>query len=303
MSGIIDRLSQIWRMILDIVGQFEFKDLLDVIIIAMLVYGCIKLIRETRAGQLVKGLALLVIAYIVADWLDMVMVSGLLAQFMTFAVVALVILFQPEIRKALEQMGRNNMRRTITGFFTGRDKVSGDTILINAIDNIVDAAADLQKTQTGALIVFERNTNLSEIAQSGTIIDADAESQLIGNIFYNKAPLHDGAMIIRDGRILAAGCILPLTSRKNVNADLGTRHRAALGISEDSDAIALVVSEETGQISLAQNGVLTRNYSKAHLKETLEEILLLKSDSEESNKGFFGRFKRNTRKGGTEDVK
>ena len=295
MNTIIEHLRNGLGIARNVISNFQFKDILDIFVIGLLIYGCVKLVRETRAGQLLKGLGLLAVAYVLSVQFKMVMVSALLSQFVTFAVVALVILFQPEIRKALEQMGRNNMKRTFIGLFS--EKSSDDIAAEEAIDQVAEAAEILQQLKMGALVVFERQTKLNEIVETGTVINADITARLMGNIFYNKAPLHDGAMIIRDGRILAAGCILPLTNRTNVHANLGTRHRAALGISEDSDAVAVAVSEETGQISVAVNGVLNRNFSRTTLKETLSELLTDQSDTGEKGETLLRRFGFGKRKG------
>lgn len=301
MNSLQEHFKQLWTVIFNIASGFTFKDLVDIIVMGLVIYGCIKLIRDTRAGQLIKGLLLLGGLYILSMHFEMVMLSAILDQIVRSTAVVLIILFQPEIRKALEQMGRNNMGRTFKGLFTEKGRTFEEAKIAEVIENVVETAAMLQQMRMGALIVFERRTKLNEIAETGTMINADATAQLMGNIFYNKAPLHDGALIIRDGRILAAGCILPLTGRTNVHANLGTRHRAGLGISEDSDAVAVIVSEETGQISIAQNGVLTRNFTRLTLKETLEDVLLTSGDAKENGrKNIIRKLRLKTRKGGVE---
>ena len=202
--------------------------------------------------------------------------------FVQSAIIVVVILFQPEIRKALEQVGHSNVVKSLGSAVGGKDREAQNQALRKAISGVADATAILQKLRMGALIVFERQTKLGEIAETGTVVEAEPSSQLIANIFFNKAPLHDGAMIIRDGSIYAAGCILPLTSNDNVSAELGTRHRAALGMSENSDAVVVVVSEETGQISIALGGKLTRNYTRATLADRLEELLIGSPESSAS---------------------
>ena len=210
--------------------------------------------------------------------------------FFEAAVVVIAIIFQPEIRKALEQMGRNNTYKKYIKIFTKHHK--GDEWRKAVEKSIVDAADTavlFSRSKTGALLVFERETMLSDIAATGTIIDAETSVALFGNIFFNKAPLHDGASIIRDGKLFAAGCILPLTSNPNVDINLGTRHRAGLGISEQSDAVVLIVSEETGVISLAVNGILLREFTREELIKKLEQFLIYDRgyDDDEPPKKFF----------------
>ena len=217
---------EIFNSILSIIKTIQLRDIVDILAIALLIFGLFKLIQETRAVQLLKGVIMLLIVYFLSSLFGLVMLSSLLRTFFEAAVVVIAIIFQPEIRKALEQMGRM----------------------------------------------------LSDIAATGTIIDAETSVALFGNIFFNKAPLHDGASIIRDGKLFAAGCILPLTSNPNVDINLGTRHRAGLGISEQSDAVVLIVSEETGVISLAVNGILLREFTREELIKKLEQFLIYVSE-------------------------
>ena len=263
-----------WEWMVSIAMNFQFKDAVDIVIVALLIYGVVKLVRETRAGQLVKGLFLLVILFIISSYFNLVMVSRVLAYFFQFAFVAILIVFQPEIRKALEQVGRNNVGQSIAAVVTGRDRSYDRAQIRKAINAVVDGVGILQQLKMGALIVFERKTKLGDIIETGTQINCEPSGQIVGNIFFNKAPLHDGAMIIRDGMIHAAGCILPLTKNSSVSAELGTRHRAALGVSEESDAVVVVVSEETGQISVAVNGVLARRFTRDTLRDVLEGYLI-----------------------------
>lgn len=266
--------------------NFQFKDAVDIIIVALLIYGVVKLVRETRAGQLVKGLFLLVILFIISSYFNLVMVSRVLAYFFQFAFVAILIVFQPEIRKALEQVGRNNVGQSIAAVVTGRDRSYDRTQIRKAINAVVDGVGILQQLKMGALIVFERKTKLGDIIETGTQINCEPSGQIVGNIFFNKAPLHDGAMIIRDGMIHAAGCILPLTKNTSVSAELGTRHRAALGVSEESDAVVVVVSEETGQISVAVNGVLARRFTRDTLRDVLEGYLIPQEEASTVRRKF-----------------
>lgn len=275
MDGILNAVASWWDGMLNIAKSFQLKDAIDILIVTLLIYGVVKLVRETRAGQLVKGLIIIVAIYIVSFYLDLVMVSQILHYFFTFAFVAILIVFQPEIRKALEQMGRSNMGQSLAkAVGAGKDRSQEKVQIRKAINAVVDGVAILQQMKMGALIVFERQTKLGEVIETGTIIDCEPSGQIVGNIFFNKAPLHDGAMIIRNGMVHAAGCILPLTKNASVSAELGTRHRAALGMSEESDAIAVVVSEETGQISIAVNGVLARRFTRETLRDVLESYLI-----------------------------
>lgn len=271
---ILSAIASWWEWMLSIAKNFQIKDAVDIVIVAVLIYSLIKLVRETRAGQLVKGLLLLIFLFLISSYLQLVMLSQVLAYFFNFAFVAILIVFQPEIRKALEQMGRSNMGQSIANAVGGRDRDREKVQMRKAINAIVEGVGILQQLKMGALIVFERQTKLGEIIETGTQINCEPSGQIVGNIFFNKAPLHDGAMIIRNGMIHAAGCILPLTKNASVSAELGTRHRAALGVSEESDAVVVVVSEETGQISIAVNGVLARRFTKDTLRDVLENYLI-----------------------------
>lgn len=274
MDAVMTFLSQTGQTILNLARQFSLKDALDVAIMTVLLYGAIKLVRETRAGQLVKGIILLIALFMLSHYLQLTMLNALLQAFLQYAFIVLVILFQPEIRKALEQVGRSKVSQSLANAVGGREKETTRAQVRKAIEGVGEATALLQQMRMGALIVFERHTKLGEIAATGTIVEADPAAQLIANIFFNKAPLHDGAMILREGKVYAAGCILPLTSNLSVSAELGTRHRAALGMSENSDAVVVVVSEETGQISVAISGRLRRDFNRKGLEEYLEVNLL-----------------------------
>ena len=272
MGSVLEGITQTGEMILDLARQFALKDAVDVAIITLLLYSAIKLLRETRAGQLVKGIILLVVLFLISSWQDLLMLNAILRMFLQSGIVIVVILFQPEIRKALEQVGHSKVAQSLVSAVSVKETEDKAQIR-KAIEGVVDATQILQQMRMGALIVFERKTKLGEIVATGTVVEAAPSAQLIANIFFNKAPLHDGAMIIREGQVYAAGCILPLTSNENVSAELGTRHRAALGISENSDAV-VVVSEETAQISIALEGKLTRNYNRVTLREVLERTLV-----------------------------
>ena len=286
LNKVFEAIASWWEWMVSIAMNFQFKDAVDIIIVAFLIYGLVKLVRETRAGQLVKGLFLLVILFIISSYFNLVMVSRVVAYFFQFAFVAILIVFQPEIRKALEQVGRNNVGQSIAAVVTGRDRSYDRAQIRKAINAVVDGVGILQQLKMGALIVFERKTKLGDIIETGTQINCEPSGQIVGNIFFNKAPLHDGAMIIRDGMIHAAGCILPLTKNTSVSAELGTRHRAALGVSEESDAVVVVVSEETGQISVAVNGVLARRFTRDTLRDVLEGYLIPQEEASTVRRKF-----------------
>lgn len=286
LNKVFEAIASWWEWMVSIAMNFQFKDAVDIIIVAFLIYGVVKLVRETRAGQLVKGLFLLVVLFIISSYFNLVMVSRVLAYFFQFAFVAILIVFQPEIRKALEQVGRNNVGQSIAAVVTGRDRSYDRAQIRKAINAVVDGVGILQQLKMGALIVFERKTKLGDIIETGTQINCEPSGQIVGNIFFNKAPLHDGAMIIRDGMIHAAGCILPLTKNTAVSAELGTRHRAALGVSEESDAVVVVVSEETGQISVAVNGVLARRFTRDTLRDVLEGYLIPQEEASTVRRKF-----------------
>lgn len=260
---------------------FQFKDAVDIIIISLILYYLFRLFRQSRAGQLIKGVVVLLIAFAIARIAQLTMVSYILTSVFQFAVIIFVVVFQPELRQGLERLGRSN--KTLKNIVnTTVQSQSTETMLLKAIGDVADTCAVFSKSRTGALIVFERESLLSEIAGSGTMLNSDVSPALLGNIFFNKAPLHDGACIIRDGKILAAGCILPLTNSLNVSQSLGTRHRAAIGMSEESDAVVVVVSEETGNISIATNGLLSRGFNRNTLYDKLVE-LIIPDDKDRSN--------------------
>lgn len=242
---------------------FRLIDVLDIVIVAYLVYKILGFIQETRAQQLVRGLVVLGIVFFLSDFLKLYLLNWLLRNFVTMGLFALIVLFQPELRRGLEQLGRRNI---VSGQFRSLDKENA----IEVVKEIVAAVDDFSATRTGALIVFERETMLNDIIETGTIVDARISVRLLGNLFYEGSPLHDGAVIIRGDRIYAASCVLPLTEKKNIGRNLGTRHRAGLGVSEVSDALVIVVSEETGVISVAENG----NFRRFMDLKSVEKILL-----------------------------
>lgn len=277
----MDFLSKWFQAIIAIVKTFTFSDAVDIVLVSIIIYSLFKLLRQTRAGQLVKGLAILGIAFALSVVFKLTMINVILTTVFEFAIIILVIVFQPELRRALEHLGRSNFKNV--NFFSSMAKT--DEVIAKkakAISDVADACTVFSHSKTGALIVFERETMLTEISDTGTKLNSDTSVALLGNLFYNKAPLHDGACIIRDGSILSAGCILPLTDNKRLNSALGTRHRAAIGMSEESDAVIVVVSEETGIISLAVEGKLIRELNRKQLADKLTAYLL-PSDNEKQD--------------------
>ena len=248
-------------------------DFFDIIIVAFLVYKVLSFASNSRAGQLIKGICLLFVLYFIASEFTLKSTSYLLEQVFSFGMIAIIVVFQPELRHALESMGKSKISNLNFFNFTG-EHMDEEALMKDCIAKVVDGVSELSKHDVGALIVFERETKLGEIIATGTIVNADPSKEIIGNIFFHNAPMHDGATIIRGGRIYASGCFLPLSENYDISNMLGTRHRAALGISENSDAVAVVVSEETGIISMAVNGQLTRELDPVSLKRKLEELLI-----------------------------
>lgn len=268
-----------------LMSTFRFNDFIDILFISLLIYSLLKLIRDTRAEQLLKGLLFIFIIYVFAIVLDLMMVTTIIKVVFESSVILIVIVFQPEIRKALEQLGRSKFTKTYKMIFQGGLLSDAEKEDINkSIVDVADAATLFSHTKTGALFVFERETHLTDIAATGTELNAKTSPAIFGNIFFNKAPLHDGACIIRQGRIYAAGCILPLNSNEIRYTGVGTRHRAALGVSEVSDAVVVVVSEETGIISIAVDGVLKRDFERDKLISTLQELIIPEEPDKPSDK-------------------
>jgi len=271
-------LNDIKYAFLSILSTLKFIDVVDVAILAYFIFILLKLIRETRAGQLVKGIVLLVAGYFLSEFFGLKTVTYILKKTLDIGLIAMIILFQPELRRVLEKAGRTKFDVRMLGLGQSSDE---KTQMWNpAIVAVCDSCVELSATMTGALIVIEREVRLGEQIETGTILNATPSKEVLGNIFYPKTPLHDGAVIIRDGIILAAACFLPKPQKdEQINKRLGSRHRAAIGMSENSDAVVIVVSEETGQISVAMNGVLTRDYTHDKLKSLLEkEIYSPQSD-------------------------
>lgn len=270
----MDRIILWLQSFLSIIKTFDARDIIDIFCVTLVIYFLIKFIRDTKAVQLLKGAALLTFLYFISTVLNLTMFSAILRTFMEFGVLIIIIIFQPEIRRALEKIGTGKFLKKF-GFTSQDDTEKLAEVKRKNVNDVVSMARSFSKKKVGALVVFERETKLGDIANTGTIVDATSSVSLLGNMFFNKAPLHDGAVIIRDGRVYAAGCILPLT-RKNedVDSNLGTRHRAAIGMSEESDAAVVIVSEETGTISLAYQGRLRRLEDADELLQCLEPLIV-----------------------------
>lgn len=241
-------------------------DLIDIVVVAYFLYRIYLMLKNTRAATLVKGLLVLVLFMLISRWLNLHVISWLLEKSMTVIMVALPVVFQPELRRALEQIGRGRL------FNKGSELDEQEMEeMLNAVAN---ATVIMSRRKEGALMVFERETGLEERIETGVAVDGLISDSLLLNIFEKDTPLHDGAVIIRGKRIVAASCLLPLTENRNLSQELGTRHRAAIGISEQSDAVVLVVSEETGAVSIARNGELMRYLTADDVKEILRSYLL-----------------------------
>jgi len=256
-----------WYDILKSITNMTLFDIVDIIFVSVLLYYLYVFVRDRRAGKLAMGVALVFLIQLLAYIFDMYVMQFLLQNIFQVGLILLAVLFQPELRAMLEKMGGQSLKGLkVIG-------ESGDNTL-SMIGEVADAVLDLSRERTGALLVFERGTKLGEQVMTGTLINADPAASLIKNIFYDKAPLHDGALIIRKNRLHAAGCLLPLSVNPDIIKDLGTRHRAGIGMSENSDAVVVIVSEETGIISVAHEGKLTREFTKETLTETLREYLM-----------------------------
>ncbi len=271
-----------------LIRTFSFCDFLDIAVVSFLIYHLIKLVRESRAGQLVKGILIVLIAYAFACQFNLRMLTNIFNYFFQFSIFALLIVFQPELRRALEQLGRNGFENR---WYFKKDSDPYNVRCRELINVVADAVLSLSDEKMGALIVFERKTKLGDVISTGTLINARPSVPLICNVFFNKSPLHDGALVVRDGKLFAGGCILPLTKSQRLSRSLGTRHRAAVGISENSDAVVVIVSEETGNISIAVNGGLQVYDDLNVFRKTLEE-LLMNNSSKEDHKNIISSFRK-----------
>lgn len=268
------------QQLIELFSNIGVKDIVDMAIVAYVFYKLFMLIRETRAEQLIKGILVLLVATQISEWLQLHVINWILRNTIQVGVIALLIVFQPELRRALEYIGR-------TKFLTKSIVDIEDEEIKMTAEEITEAVASLSRQKIGALIVIERETGLNEVIETGTSINGQISRGLLINIFIPNTPLHDGAVLIRKTEILAAGCLLPLTENQNLSKELGTRHRAAIGITERSDALVVVVSEETGAISIAENGKLQRFLDA----ETLRQSLLSAFKSEESPQWQFFKMK------------
>jgi len=256
---------QFFEVVINSIKNISIPSILDILVVSYIFYKTFMLIRDTRAEQLLKGIILIILLIPISSVLHLTMLNYILSKTITIGVLSFIIIFQPEIRRALEHIGRSA--------FNDRHILKDDETMERVLSEIMDSVLNLSITKTGALIIIEQYTGLEDIIATGTKLDAIVSSAIIENIFVVNTPLHDGAMVIRNDRIISAGCFLPLTANKDLSKKLGTRHRAALGISENSDALTIVVSEESGTISLAVNGNLTRNYDIDKLKDILVRII------------------------------
>lgn len=263
----LDQIKDTFNRVLSVFSTFSFADFLDIVMVAAIIYICVRIIRETRAMQLAKGIIFVLIVYGIVNLLGMEASGYIFKAIFSNILIILVVIFGPEIRSILEQVGHGATSKSLKSII--HPGVAVDIAeLTDSIEAVCKACANMSDKKVGALICFENNTLLGNVISSGTEINAKTSSALVENIFYPKSPLHDGAMVIRDGKIFAAGCILPLT-KKTVSSSLGTRHRAAIGLSEESDAVIVIVSEETGGISVAKGGILQRNISYGDLRDIL----------------------------------
>lgn len=284
-------MEQFLTFIRNSIEWIRWQDILDILILAFIFYQAVKLLKDSSAGQLLKGIVAILIIYAICGWLQLNVIYYILTSTLQIGIIALIILFQPELRRMLDTLGRRSKLSEV--FSTERTQPNNEAL--RTISQLVETCSYMSRTKTGALIVLERETKLGEIMKTGTIVNADITSELLKNIFFNKAPLHDGAVVIRDNRIAAAGCFLPLSANKNISSELGTRHRAGVGISETCDALVLIVSEETGSISVAEGGLLKRNLSTTTLTTILHNGLIHDDEKEDklSRFKFWKRKKEN----------
>lgn len=254
----------------DILLNFSIGDAIEVAVLSLLFFLVVRFLRGKKAGVLLIGIAVCVLAVVLSNIFEFKVLHTVFNSIIEYGTLVIIVIFQPEIRDALEKIGSGSIK----GIMNFSDRRKKKELYYTVIENICEAVKELSAESTGALIVIERTTGLSDIVQTGIIINADVNSSLLRNLFYNRAPLHDGAVVISDGRVAAAGCFLPLTRRSDVDPSLGTRHRAAIGMSESSDALIIVVSEETGAISVAHDCKLDRNLTVDALKNFLSESIL-----------------------------
>ena len=273
--------QNLYDYVLQFISMIRLNDIIDILLVAYILYKGAKLVKETRAEQLVKGIVVLILATQLSGLLHFNSLNFILKNTMQVGVVALLVVFQPEFRRALEKVGRTSIGSVFNSDEAATEK------MINEVAGAVDI---LSKERIGALIVFERETKIGDIIRTGTEIDALCSAELLINIFIPNTPLHDGAVVVRAGKLKAAACLLPLTQNENLSKELGTRHRAAIGITESSDSVVAVVSEETGKISFAKDGSLTRNLTSDTLAKALRKALTDESTAAQT-KSKFSRWK------------
>lgn len=268
MANIMDWISTTWTYFINTIKAISFADMVDIVIVSVLIYYIYKFIRERRAGKLAVGIGVLAGIMVLSNVFDLAVMNYFMKNIFQVGLIAAVVIFQPELRSLLENVGGDSIKglRSI-----GEDKERQESL--HFINEICEAVGEMSMSKTGALIVIERSTKLGDIISTGTVINADTSAMLMRNIFFNKSPLHDGAVVVRDMRIYAAGCLLPLATKNNITKELGTRHRAAIGVSEASDALVIVVSEETGTISLTHKGHMHRGYDVVRLKAKLDSLI------------------------------
>lgn len=289
-------MSRVWEYFVNAFSQIRVWDVLDVFIIAYILYKILALAKETRAYQLLRGLGFIILVSWLSELLGLTALNWMLKYVLGAGAIVMAIVFQPELRRMLDQLGRGKMFAADFAAFQLSSKDAEQ-----AVEEILAAMQHMSKRKLGALIVVEGNTALEEILESGVRLDAHVSSALLQNIFETGTPLHDGAVVIQHNKILAAGCFLPLTANPNVPTELGTRHRAALGLSENADALVLVISEETGVISMARDGVLTRYLDYIMLKQVL--VGMLHQDrTKKVRLKYIQRLVKRSRKGGEKDV-
>lgn len=283
----MDFILSLVEFIISRITAITFFDILDIAIVSVVFYYIFKFVKDRRAGKLAVGVFFIIILLLLSDVFNMYALNFLLSNVVQVGIIGLMIVFQSELRYFLEKVGGNSFINSIN---RKNDKRTLSD-LVKCIDAITDACASFSSEMVGALIVFERTTKLGDVIKTGTIIDAEPTEYLIKNIFFNKAPLHDGALVIRGCRLYSAGCFLPLSSNEGINKDLGTRHRAALGMSENSDAVVVVVSEETGTISTAIEGKLTRDYTPDLLRQTLISLLVGQEQEQKKENPLIRKFR------------
>lgn len=259
----------------------SLADIVDVLIVAVLIYVCIGLIRRTNANRLARGIVLILLALVISDIARLKMVNSLMRRIVELGLIAIVVIFQPEIRRLLERMGSGKF-----AYFFGAP--GAPATMESVINQTVLACASMSESRTGALIVFERTSSLNDQIATGTVVNAEVSSELLRNIFFVNSPLHDGAVIMRDGRLTAAGCMLPLSNNASLSSDLGMRHRAGIGMSEHSDAVVAIVSEETGSISVAMDGMLKRHLTPDTFGKILRAELMPDTEAPVKRRGILG---------------